>query len=267
MKDNYMELINKFTRKEFKEDEVFAFEVILCDNKRDRDGEQFSDAALDSLKELFVGKTGIFDHDPRGENQTARVFDTEIVRTGEERQLKASCYMIRTGSNEDLIREIEGGIKKEVSVSCAVSRKLCSVCGKNILSSPCRHVKGRSYGGKVCTHILDGIRDAYEWSFVAVPAQPGAGVTKHCLTFNCEEEKMLKNEDLDLAEEEVRKDVNRPALELYDGEFAACIINIAKEMGIKDLITVKTILGKIAARRGRRQLSEEKDSEVDCYKI
>ena len=36
------------------------------------------------------------------------------------------------------------------------------------------------YGGKVCCAELVNAQDAYEWSFVAVPAQPRAGVLKRC---------------------------------------------------------------------------------------
>ena len=54
----------------------------------------------------------------------------------------------------------------------------CSICGANQLKKPCAHIKGRSYGGSLCYTTLDGINDVYEWSFVAVPAQKNAGVTK-----------------------------------------------------------------------------------------
>jgi hypothetical protein len=87
--------------------------------------------------------------------------------------------MLRTAENEALIREIEGGIKKEVSVSCAVSRCVCSICGNDINDRAlCSHVKGRIYEGKRCMVKLEDPTDAYEWSFVAVPAQRYAGVVK-----------------------------------------------------------------------------------------
>ena len=84
--------------------------------------------------------------------------------------------MLRTGANADLIAQIEGGIKKEVSVGCAVEKEVCSVCGEEMGS--CHHVKGRTYNGKLCWGELTGAKDAYEWSFVAVPAQRRAGVIK-----------------------------------------------------------------------------------------
>ena len=181
-----LEKINKFTRRELTEEEVYCFSVILCDNEIDRDNEKFSVSALKKLAELYIGKTGIWSHDPKGENQTARIYDTEVVADESRKTadgevytyLKASAYMVRTASNADLIREIDGGIKKEVSVGCAVSKEVCSVCGRDIRKGECAHRKGRSYNGRKCFRILDEPTDAYEWSFVAVPAQKGAGVTK-----------------------------------------------------------------------------------------
>ena len=86
--------------------------------------------------------------------------------------------MVRTAANADLILEIEGGIKKEVSVGCAVAGSYCSVCGADRRENPCGHHPGKKYGGVLCYTLLDNPTDAYEWSFVAVPAQPAAGVTK-----------------------------------------------------------------------------------------
>ncbi len=181
-----LDKINSFSRKKLKPEEVYTFPVLLCDNEVDRDFERFSINALKKLAELFVGKTGIFDHDPKGANQNARIFDTEIMtdesvrtRAGETyTALVGKAYMVRTAGNADLIAEIDGGIKKEVSVSCSVGSKKCSICGADASKRSCRHVKGKSYGGKVCHTVLGEPTDAFEWSFVAVPAQRNAGVAK-----------------------------------------------------------------------------------------
>ena len=71
--------INTFTRREFKAEELYVFPITLCDNDIDRDMERFSDAALEKMQQLFIGKTGIFDHTPTANNQEARVFDTEVI--------------------------------------------------------------------------------------------------------------------------------------------------------------------------------------------
>ena len=102
--DEELELIGQFTRKKLERDEIYTFSLILCDNEIDRDCERFSDAALETLKSMFIGKTGIFDHKPSTSNQTARIFDTEIItdesRTTKNNEpykyLKASAYMVRT---------------------------------------------------------------------------------------------------------------------------------------------------------------------------
>lgn len=80
--------------------------------------------------------------------------------------------------NEELIEEIKAGIIKEVSVGCAVKSCICSVCGKELGKSECSHVRGGIYDGRLCYGELQNPTDAYEWSFVAVPAQKNAGITK-----------------------------------------------------------------------------------------
>ncbi|MCM1022469.1 MAG: hypothetical protein NC395_00225 [Prevotella sp.] len=180
-----LEKLNLYTRREHTADEVFIFTVKLCDNEVDRDNERFTRQSLEAMAEKFVGVTGIFDHDPKGGNQTARLFMTEVVEEDRENSLgekyaylKGYAYMVRTSSNADLIREIDGGIKKEVSVSCTADRQICSVCGADRRVKACCHVKGRRYDGEKCFVSLEDISDVYEWSFVAVPAQVRAGVTK-----------------------------------------------------------------------------------------
>ena len=177
-------IINQFTKRALKEDEVYTFAVRLCDNEVDRDFERFGTEDLERLGELFLGKSGIFDHQWSAKGQTARIYRTEVVRepgtvtaAGDEYcWLKAWAYLMRTEKNQELITEIEGGIKKEVSVGCSMGRSVCSVCGAE--NGACGHVKGQMYGEKLCFMELKGPRDAYEWSFVAVPAQPRAGVVK-----------------------------------------------------------------------------------------
>ena len=139
-----LEKINRFTVKALSADEVYSFNVILCDNDVDRDGESFTNEALMQLAELFVGVTGIFDHDPKSSNQSARIYHAECVSipgkktvTGEDyRCVKARAYMPLTEKNADLIGDINAGIKKEVSVSCAVGSFTCSVCGSDMRYDP-----------------------------------------------------------------------------------------------------------------------------------
>ena len=203
LREGELALINALTKKPLSEEEVYAFSVTLCDNDIDRDYERFSDEALLALEKLFVGKTGIFDHAHKAENQLARVFSCRLETCDNEwtvdgrpyKKLSARAYMLRSDKNRDLINELEGGIKKEVSVSCGIKGRYCSVCGTS-RAVGCAHRAGTTYktekGDTVCHTILDEAFDAYEWSFVAVPAQRRAGVTK---SYNRKEKKM-KNSDI-----------------------------------------------------------------------
>lgn len=184
--ENDFEKIRKFTRADFSENELYVFSVLLCSNDIDRDYEKFTVSALYELAELFIGKTGIKDHSMKSSDQTARIFDAWVEKTdgrktadGEDYYaLKAKAYMVRSEENGALIKEIEAGIKKEVSVSCSLNSSVCSICGKSRKSGECSHINGRKYGDRMCYGILSEASDAYEWSFVAVPAQRDAGVTK-----------------------------------------------------------------------------------------
>ena len=177
-------LINGLAKTELAAEQVYAFTLRLCDNEVDRDFERFDNQALERLGELLVGKSGIFDHQWSARGQTARIYKTEVVRepavrteAGDEyRWLKGWAYLLRTEKNGDLIAEIEGGIKKEVSVGCSAGRSVCSTCGAE--NGECAHVPGQVYDGGLCFRELKDITDAYEWSFVAVPAQRKAGVLK-----------------------------------------------------------------------------------------
>lgn len=177
-----MELINRQSLKKLSPEEVFTFSVILCDNEIDRDFEVFSEKSLENLEKLFVGKTGILNHSNRSEDQQSRTYKTQLIHDSSRKTacgddykyLKAWCYTVRSPKNEDLIRDIESGIKKEVSISCSSEERVCSVCGESI----CTHRPGKYYGDALCYKTIEGVNDAYEWSFVAIPAQRSAGVTK-----------------------------------------------------------------------------------------
>lgn len=175
-------LIRQFTKAELKPEDVYCCRIVLADNDIDRDGEQFSPAALKQMAELFVGKPGIFDHVWSAHNQAARVYRT-AVETTERRsaageplmELEADVYLLRAG-NDRLIADIEGGILREVSVGVSGARPVCSICGSP--KHGCEHRAGQEYDGKKCWFRYDKIEDVYEFSFVAVPAQRGAGVRK-----------------------------------------------------------------------------------------
>lgn len=187
--DDDLKAINKLAPVPLNAEEVFTFKAVLCDNEVDRAFDRFTVKALEDMRKLFLGKTVIKDHWRRTDNQVARIYKTELVQSDKAlksgelyTQLVAHCYMVRTASNADLIAEIKGGIKKEGSVGFSPSSSICSICGTDNTKTYCRHWPGKSYekegGATVCTFTLAGVKDAYEFSLVAVPAQRAAGISK-----------------------------------------------------------------------------------------
>ncbi len=185
-----LELINSYSRKALTADGVYTFSVVLCDNDVDRDNEHFSDEALEKLAELYVGVTGIYDHNPSAKNQVARIYSAKVesvpgrqTQYGTQyRRVVAKAYIPRCRSSEELIDMLDSGIKKEVSVGCGIAKCTCSICGEDMRTHACAHEKGKLYDGRLCCGVLDEPTDAYEWSFIAVPSQRSAGVIKSFLS-------------------------------------------------------------------------------------
>lgn len=171
-----MEAILAQCKGKLEAEDVYVFSVRLCDDQIDRDLERFDTRALPVLAKLFIGKTGIVDHCWSSENQVARIFQTQVVQEDGVSYIKAWAYIRRGSHTDEIIADIEAGIKKEVSVGCAMARSICSICGSD--HGTCGHQKGQVYDGVLCSVILQEPVDAYEFSFVAVPAQREAGVMK-----------------------------------------------------------------------------------------
>lgn len=272
---NYIDLINQYTRKELKEEDVYIFPITLCNNDIDRDLEMFSLDSLKKLSEMYVGKTGISDHNPTTQNQVARIFKTSVdpvagkkTKTGEDwYNLNAMAYILRTEKNSDIIEEIDGGIKKEVSVGCSIGKGTCSICGKDYYKDvDCSHRKGIDYEGKTCYVRLDDPTDAYEFSFVAVPAQPEAGVQKAYDKFKKDkEEKALAYEeflkDYNVDEKKFSEIVDKDGNQIPAEVFKTCVdayraVNPEKKDNESELVS------KIAALESERDSFK---SKAECY--
>ena len=245
--------INNLAKARLNGEQVYVFSLRLCDDQIDRDDERFDTAALPVLAKLFIGKTGILDHRWTTENQVARIFETQVITEGDATYLKAWAYIRRGGANEEIIADIEAGIKKEVSVGCAMGRAICSVCGSEY--GTCGHVKGESYEGQVCHTILQEPLDAYEFSFVAVPAQREAGVMKGmgqrktlqtlAAEFGAQAEYRALKKQAELGqryEKELQDSVVRLSLSLELGVTEPVLRRLTKTAAAEDLLALKEAL-------------------------
>ena len=180
--DADLQRINEYARRELTAEEVYTFSIRACDDQPDRDYERFTADCLRGLAPLFVGKTVIFDHNWSALEQTARIYAAEVVSENGETWLKVDAYMLRCEATAPIIEAIDAGILKEVSVGCAIKTATCSICGERY--GGCDHRKGQLYDDEICIAELSDPEDAYEVSFVAVPAQPKAAVQKSAAADN-----------------------------------------------------------------------------------
>jgi len=239
-----LEAINVQAKSSMTAEQVYVFSLRLCDDQPDRDYEKFDTAALPALAKLFIGKTGIVDHKWSSENQVARVFATEVVQEAEASFIKAWAYIRRGSHTEEIIADIEAGIKKEVSVGCSMGRAVCAVCGSEYGS--CGHQKGQYYDGQLCCAILKEPMDAYEFSFVAVPAQREAGVLKGF----CNGKACLKElADTHGAQEEYRKLFMQAKLgQMYEKQLQDDVVRLclSLNLGVEEPV-LRSLVGKAAA--------------------
>lgn len=260
-----------------KSEELYTFSLVLCDNEIDRDNEKFTVAALKELAKLFVGKTGIFDHNMKSKDQSARIYDTCVVTDGtrktadgeEYTYIRAKAYMVRTEKNKDLIAEIDAGIKKETSVGCCVADISCSICGRNIKTEGCEHQKGKTYGGKLCCYLLSEPTDAYEWSFVAVPAQKNAGVIK---SFAPKEKNDKLADWVNEYREELRADIVRCAAAVLPEMKGSTLKKVCDSVSLETLREMRDVMRKSEQKNLPliRQLDigkENEKTENSEYKI
>lgn len=238
-------LINRQSKAELHPEQVYCFRVQLCDDQPDRDFERFDTAALPRLAELFLGKTGICDHEWSARQQLARIFDTQVETEAGVSRLLAWAYMLRDAQSAPVIERIEAGIHREVSIGCAMGQVRCSVCGERF--GTCEHHKGESYGGKVCCGVLCDPQDAYEFSFVAVPAQPDARVRK---AYGAQDTAVEKNAAMGLRYmDALRRESIRLALSLGLEVDRGILNAMAQALPEEQLLALNAALSALHARR------------------
>ncbi len=214
-----------------------------------------------------MGKTGIFDHNMKSKDQSARIYTAKVITDSSRKTadgedytyIEAKAYMVRTEKNKDLIAEIDAGIKKETSVGCAVRNISCSICGRNIKNEGCEHKKGNVYGGKLCCYLLSEPTDAYEWSFVAVPAQKNAGVIK---AFNPFEEREKLAEWAREYTDELKCDIVRSAATVIPGLQSEAVGEICDALSLKSLKDLRDAL-RMSAQKNLPVIRQLESSDCD----
>jgi phage head maturation protease len=244
-----LQIINSMTRREFTADELYVFPVLCCDSRLDRDGDRFTKESLDQMAAMAKGVTVIFDHSWSAYGQTARLYKAEVRQAADgEYELVAWAYMPKNEKTQAVIDAIDAGILKEVSVGFAPKELQCSICKQDYFGGNCPHRRGREYDGEIAFTWINGVAEWYELSFVAVPAQPRAGVEKSWR----QEQEDAKRKRLEGGNkvEKLLEFLKSLGMEVKDDDHALSIVKEWKEKADgaekaqEDLATTKTALKK-----------------------
>ena len=156
-------------------DNLYYFKAKLVDDDIDSDNERFTRDAVRKMADMFIGKVGLVPPKVTQICSTAsmRIFDTELRLSDSGALELIALISVRLNTASQAI-QIERYLSthQELSVSCSVLFRTCSICGKNVLKEHCKHEKGKIYGEytkRKCIYELSEVTDVYEWAFVENP--------------------------------------------------------------------------------------------------
>ena len=149
---------------------LYSFKICLADTKVDSDYERFTISALDKMADLYRGRTGFME--VQGKSYKPRIsqawIDLDYRNDYEPKLYAIACCII----NSDDVKTVDEYLDthKEISISCSVLSRRCSICGVDKAKKSCKHCKGKNYQDgfitKTCVIELSDITDVYEWAFV-----------------------------------------------------------------------------------------------------
>ena len=89
-----LEAINGQAKASMTAEQVYVFSLRLCDDQVDRDMERFDTEALPGLAKLFIGKTGIVDHQWSAGNQVQRLQVVQNLQCRDILQVKETFLQV-----------------------------------------------------------------------------------------------------------------------------------------------------------------------------
>lgn len=189
-----MDAINQHALKDLTENDVFVFQFELSNSNIDAYYTRMTKETLQNYANR-INTAGV-PLQPNHDGFTfpiGRIYESTVDRTddGVDR-LICNAYIVRGDENGDgnpsgdaLIRKIETGVQKDVSIGFIPGGYTCSICGSDmipgyfdrVMSDQCDHLPGAMYDGKVCyAWVEDGT--ILEGSLVYTGATPQAIIQK-----------------------------------------------------------------------------------------
>lgn len=174
-----MAAINEHALVPLTKDQVAVFRMNLCNDQIDRHVSRFPTEELKTISEkLIVGKPLMELHDMpsdgffssnRGSQPVGTFFRSQVVEDNGQVSVRPDVFMRRGAGDDNLIAKIESGIAKGTSISFALNRPECSVCGCDMRD--CAHLPGEEIDGELCHMVLKEVTDVFEGSIVPLGSQ------------------------------------------------------------------------------------------------
>lgn len=164
-------LINKFAQTELTIDDVYIRSMYLCNDVVDSYFSRFPEESLKKISKLVVGQSVLKGHD-YNKLPIARFFKGKVVEKDGISWVRAWFYWLKnTDGAEDLVKNIDGGVYREVSIGFSCSEYICSICEKDIRR--CEHIPGEKYKKQDCFYNMTKVEEVLEGSLVFKGAQVG----------------------------------------------------------------------------------------------
>ncbi len=208
---SHLTKIRKWTRSEISTDLIHTFPVIMIDTAPTRNMVLYTEVSQKKSLKGWLGRTVLFnwngsgnvgflgqaDHSLQASSQTARIYDTRMVKTPDEEIGTLGWIYAVEGVDpiiDSFINKLNAGVLREVSIHVAVPEGVvCSIDEKPFASWMQKydnkpedeekfcfeHTPGEKYGKKICYMSTgEGKLDPLELSVVAVPGSVNAHVLK-----------------------------------------------------------------------------------------
>jgi hypothetical protein len=174
--DAELAAVNRFALRSLARDEVALFTLDLCHNEIDRHFSRFPDEELETIDRLVPGRPLMERHDLHNSLPRGTFYRSRLHREDARMSVRPDVYVLRTESNAEFIRNIEGGVYRETSIGFSFQTPECSVCQHDLRT--CDHVPGRSYGDATCHYVMRQVLEVIEGSVVPTGSQGTAFVAR-----------------------------------------------------------------------------------------
>lgn len=161
--------VNRYALRSLKAEDVAVFTLDLCNDQVDRHFSRFPVEELEQINRMVLGRPLMERHDVRGSLPRGTFFRSVLHEDEGVVSVRPDVYVLRTAENADFIRNIEGGVYREISIGFSFGMPECSVCGRDIRQ--CDHVPGRHYSEGLCHFVMHEVQDVVEGSVVASGSQ------------------------------------------------------------------------------------------------